>query len=166
MNNKQYRFIIPIGVAIILTLISVNIVRPGRVHHESMMPTLHDGDSVLIDNVSYKFRIPKKDEIVTLWDELNNQVLVKRVVAVGGDHIKITRQGEFYLNGELQEEPYLNEAEWSCDFDLDYELPENTIFVMGDNRNVSYDSRDTLGYVDVDKIMGRIIFNLTTFKPL
>ena len=84
--------------------------------------------------------------------------IIKRVVGIGGDHIEI-KDNELYLNGELLEEDYINGAMINSE-DMLVDVPEGKVFVMGDNRNNSLDSRK-LGYFDFDEdVIGRVFFTV------
>lgn len=161
MTKKLYLRLINIVLAIGVAFVVSMFLSPGKVHHTSMEPTFLDSDTVLIDKLTYTMRMPQRGEIAVLWDSINQQVLIKRVIAVGGDEIKVTRRGQLYIDDELVEEPYLKEQYWSAPFDIEMTLPKDALFVMGDNRDVSYDSRSSLGYVNKSQLMGRVVFNIT-----
>lgn len=135
----------------------------------SMLDTLEDGDKVVATNFCYT---PKYGDIVVIQaNKLKNDItemwgepIIKRVIAVEGDTIRINfDKGEVYLNGELLEEDYIKDLTFFRHNDTwiegnrDYVVPENCVFVMGDNRPVSNDSRNLpqVGFVDTDFIMGK-----------
>lgn len=102
----------------------------------SMEPTLSVGNIVLGNRMN---RIPDRYDIILFRNPENRkQVLIKRVIGLPGEKIEI-KDGYIYVNGERIEEPYLQEK---CNDSGSYQVPENSYFVMGDNRNHSYDSRD------------------------
>lgn len=102
----------------------------------SMEPTLSVGNIVLGNRMN---RIPERYDIILFRNPKNKkQVLIKRVIGLPGEKIEI-KDGYIYVNGERIEEPYLQEK---CNDSGSYQVPENSYFVMGDNRNHSYDSRD------------------------
>lgn len=124
----------------------------------SMWPTLHNGDLMLTSNLFYT---PAHDDIIVLNkpDFFNNNPIVKRVIGVGGDEIYIDfEQGQVWRNGELLEETYIAEPTTKPEgMTFPQTVPENCIFVMGDNRNHSDDSRDpALGMVDSRYIIGKV----------
>ena len=121
-----------------------------------LIATLIEGD-ILVSLKSDSFNT---GDVVAFY--YNNRILVKRVIAGPGDWVDIDRDGNVYVNEELIEEPYLVEkALGDCDIALPYQVPESKIFVMGDHRSVSLDSRNTvLGCVAYDQIVGRLLFRV------
>ena len=126
----------------------------------SMMKTLHNNDRVIMSNLFYT---PKQGDIVvfqTSTDSFGGTPLVKRVIAVAGQTIDIDFQsGDVYIDGIVKYEPYINEPTHSrINFVGPVTVPEGFIFVMGDNRNHSSDSRDArVGLVDTRYILGRVL---------
>ena len=127
----------------------------------SMYPTLHHGDMLLLQSVGYE---PKQGDVVVLTKAFRDVdgPIVKRVIAVGGQTVDIDYQtGAVYVDGEALDEPYLNEPmeePWYEDL-TSVTVPEGSVFVMGDNRNHSNDSRDvTLGTVDTRYLLGKAEF--------
>lgn len=102
----------------------------------------------------------KSGDIVAFY--FNNKILLKRVIGVAGDVIDITEDGTVYVNGEAIDEPYLEEkALGECDIELPYQVPDNRIFVMGDHRSTSIDSRSTtVGCVADEYVVGRVIMRI------
>jgi signal peptidase I len=123
-----------------------------------MEPTYHNGNIILVDKVFYKEASYNDIVVVTYHiDEDNDEQIIKRVVGVGGDHLEV-KDNKLYRNGELVEEDYIKETMETEDFSVD--IPEGKIFVMGDNRNVSVDSR-MIGYVDFDDdVIGKVFFKV------
>lgn len=132
---------------------------------ESMLPTLQSGDKIVVSNLFYE---PKQGDIIVFRkDEYKEQPLVKRVIAVEGQTIDIDfNRGIVYVDGEPIDEPYIAEPTTEpMDFNGEVKVPEGCIFVMGDNRNHSTDSRlDTIGFVDKRCIMGKVYFTLFPLK--
>ena len=124
----------------------------------SMDPTLHEGDKLIVTNL---FNTPKYGDIVVLRKEsFSDKPIVKRVIATEGQTVDIDFEtGIVYVDGEALDEPYTAEpATRALDFDGEVTVPEGCIFVMGDNRNKSTDSRDdAIGMVDTRYIIGREI---------
>jgi signal peptidase I len=130
------------------------VVEAYRIPTESMVPTLEVGDRVLANKFVYRFTEPERRDIVVFdsIDEDDDQTLIKRVVGVAGDEIQL-QGGVLYVNGEEQEEPYLNDADQSQGFYGPTVVPEGHIFVMGDNRGNSADSR-VFGPLPLENLKG------------
>lgn len=127
-----------------------------QIYGSSMTPTLNDGEIV----VSLKTSGFEPGQVIAFY--YNNKILVKRVIAGPGDWVDIDEDGTVYVNGECLEEPYLTEkALGDCDIELPYQVPESRIFVMGDHRSVSVDSRNTaVGCVSEEQIVGRLVLRV------
>ena len=125
-----------------------------------MSPTLTEGNIV----VSLKGSRFETGDVIAFY--YNNKVLVKRVIANTGDWVDIDKEGNVYVNNELINEPYLTDKAFGeCNIDLPYQVPESRIFVMGDNRSVSVDSRNTaVGCVAEEQIVGKIVFCVWPFS--
>ncbi len=144
--------VIVVAAFIIAMLVQAFLVKPFTIHQVSMMPTLHEGDRILINRLTYHFREPRRGDIVVFRSPLNSgEDLVKRIVAVGGDKVSI-RDGVVYVNGNAVEEPYLLDQHFAGVLP-ETVVPRDHVFVMGDNRNQSGDSR-LFGPVDEDAILG------------
>lgn len=120
----------------------------------SMSPTLQEGQ-VLMASKGHDF---KTGDVIAFY--YNNKILVKRVIAMPGDWVNISDDGTVYVNDIAIDEPYLKEkALGDCNIELPYQVPESKIFVMGDNRSVSLDSRNTaIGCVSEEQVVGKITF--------
>lgn len=132
----------------------VFVVQPTRVEGTSMEPTLHTGQRLVIEKVSYHLHPPAYGDIVVLKLEGREHTpLIKRVIATSGDVVAI-RNGHVYLNGQMVQESYLDQitvGELSS-----MVVPDGYLFVLGDNRGASNDSRH-FGMVPVDNVVGRAI---------
>ena len=122
----------------------------------SMTPTLSEGDVVLALRGA---GIGQGDLVVFYYE---NKVLVKRCIAGPGQWVDIDKDGNVYVDGELLDEPYLAEKAYGeCDISLPYQVPEGRIFVMGDHRSVSVDSRNrAVGCVAEEQLAGRVVFRV------
>ena len=127
-----------------------------QVYGSSMSPTLTDRDIVLTLKTS-KF---ETGDVIAFY--YNNKILIKRVIAHAGDWVDITPEGDVYVNGELLDEPYLDvKAYGDCNIEFPYQVPESRVFVMGDHRSISVDSRNTaVGCVAEEQIVGKLIFRV------
>ncbi len=124
-----------------------------------MENTYFQNNIVLIDKVFYKRQQPKRNDIIIVDydDGLEDTLIIKRVIAVGGDHLDIVNN-EVYINGKKLKENYIKEKMDTEDLSID--IPKGKVFVMGDNRNHSLDSRK-LGYFDFkDDVIGKVFFKI------
>ena len=149
-----------IVVAAIAVLVSMLFLPVLRVTGTSMTPTLQNDELV----VCRKRGTFQSGDIVAFY--FNNKILLKRVIGVAGDIIDIDDSGTVYVNGEALEEPYLNEkALGECDIELPYQVPDERIFVMGDHRSTSVDSRSTaVGCVAEEAVVGKVILRVWPVK--
>ncbi len=156
-----------IGALVFLILTFTLVGRVIGVVGGSMLSTLHEGDLLLLQSVGYT---PKQGDVVVLRkSSFMTEPIVKRVIAVAGQHVQVDyATGQVYVDGEALDEPYINEVMVDpldpLETVLDVTVPEGSIYVMGDNRNHSSDSRDErLGTVDTRYVLGRALWILTPF---
>ena len=149
-----------VTVAAIAILVAVLLLPVLRIYGSSMNPTLTEEDIV----ISLKGSRFETGDIIAFY--YNNKILVKRVIANPGDWVDIDQEGNVFVNGEQIDEPYITtKAFGDCNIKLPYQVPESRIFVMGDNRDVSIDSRNTsVGCVAEEQIVGKIVFRIWPFK--
>ena len=136
-----------------------------RIYGMSMDPTLPDG-SIVVSMKSSNFQ---PGDIIAFY--YNNNILVKRVVAEAGDWVDIDEEGNLYINSVPLDEPYIAEKAFGdTNITLPYQVPEGRIFVIGDNRAVSIDSRNkAVGCIASEQIVGKLIYKiwpLSEFKKL
>lgn len=157
LKSTVYTLLVVAAVAVLIATLWLPVL---QIYGASMAPTLYDGDIV----ISLKSDNFKTGDVVAFY--YNNRVLVKRVIAGPGDWVDIDRDGTVYVNEEEIIEPYLVEKAFGqCDLELPYQVPETKIFVMGDNRAISTDSRSSaIGCVAKEDIVGRLAFRVWPFE--
>lgn len=149
-----------ITVAAAAVLVAVLFMPVLQIYGSSMNPTLWEGDYV----VSVKNSSMKTGDLCAFY--YNNRILVKRVIGQPGQWIDIAEDGTVFVDNVRIDEPYLTEKAFGeCDIELPYQVPESRIFVMGDNRSVSVDSRSSsVGCVADEQMVGKIIFCVWPFS--
>jgi len=160
--QSRYRFVLRSTVYTLITVAAIAILVATlwlpvlRIYGASMFPTLEDGDIVF----SVKTSDFQPGDITAFY--YNNKILVKRVICSAGDWVDIDEDGTVYVNDEVLEEPYVYEkALGECDIELPYQVPDGRVFVMGDHRSTSVDSRSTsVGCVAQEQIVGKILFRV------
>lgn len=167
--KKELYFWLGTAVAVLAALILVFtfIGRIIVVDGISMLPTLEHGDLLLLQSIGYT---PEQGDIVVLTKEFEDAdgPIVKRVIATGGQHVEIDyAAGTVTVDGEVLDEPYINgamEKPWYESL-TSVDVPEGSIFVLGDNRNSSSDSRNvTLGAVDERYVLGKAVWVVFPFR--
>ena len=145
-----------IVVAAIAVLIAILLLPILRVYGTSMHGTLNSGDMA----VSVKGANFETGDIIAFY--YNNNILVKRVIGKSGDWVDVDLDGNVYVNNQKIDEPYIeNKSYGETNIDLPYQVPEDRVFVMGDNRDVSIDSRNSsIGCVSSEQVVGKIVFRV------
>jgi signal peptidase I len=137
----EFLIILLVSFALVFGFVRPFVVEAFYIPSESMVPTLKVGDRVLVNKFIYRFTEPKRGDIVVFKSvEGGDEDLIKRVVGVPGDKISV-RNGRLFVNGEPQREPYVNKKYPDRSFSAPTTVPKGHIFVMGDNRTNSQDSR-------------------------
>ncbi|MCF2556243.1 MAG: signal peptidase I [Bacteroidales bacterium] len=150
-----------------LVLLFTFVVRVVAVNGSSMVPTLNSGDRLLVQ--SSLFQVERGDVVVIDSYIEYGKPLVKRVIAVGGDRVDINAEtGEVFVNGQLLDEPYIAEAtRQKGDMEFPLTVPEGYLFVMGDNRMHSTDSRyQDIGFIDERDILGQVLYRTYPFSAI
>lgn len=131
-----------------------------RIHGTSMSPTLRQGDLA----VSISTKSPKRGDIIAFY--YNNKVFIKRVIALPGEQVELLDDGTVVIDGTALSEPYLaGKAKGSTNLTYPCTVPEGAVFVMGDEREGSIDSRRSeIGFVETEQIAGRIVFTLPFWR--
>lgn len=151
IRSTVYSLITVAAVAVLVATLWLPVL---QIYGHSMAPTLIEGEIV----VTVKNSDFKPGDVVAFY--YNNKILVKRVIGTPGDWIEIDEEGRVRVNQILLEEPYVQEyALGECDIEMPYQVPDGRIFVMGDNRATSVDSRSTtVGCISEEEIVGKIVF--------
>ncbi|MBR3146992.1 MAG: signal peptidase I [Eubacterium sp.] len=157
-----------IAIAIVIALAISMIVKPTVVKESSMEPNFYANDYIFLSRLAYKFGgQPEKGDVIVfrtnsnslLDDSGKHKLLIKRVIGVPGDKIRIVH-GEVYINGEPDDQSYTRDGD-TTGYIEDAVVPEGKLFCMGDNREVSIDSRSgEVGFIDQDTIVGKAVFRL------
>ncbi len=169
MAREIFEWIKTIVIAVVIALVITTFIRPTLVKGHSMYPTLEPNNYLIINKIPYMMHEPERGDIVVFKSELKTtdgkeKDLIKRVIAVEGDEVEV-RDGKTFINGKQMEEGYINGDFTSGDVDLT--VPEHQVFVMGDNRQNSLDSRDSrVGTVDIDTIRGKVLVRLFPFDEI
>lgn len=153
LKSTIYTLITVAAVAVLVATLWLPVL---RIYGSSMTPTLQDGEIV----VSLKRAEMEPGDIVAFY--YNNKILIKRVIARPGQWVNLDEEGNVYINDEQLEEPYLTEKSFGgADIELPYQVPDGKLFVMGDHRATSADSRHTaVGCVAEEQIVGEIVFRV------
>ena len=160
--RSRYRSVFRSTVYTLITVAAVSILVATlwlpvlQIYGSSMTPTLQDGEIIF----SVKTSEFEPGEIVAFY--YNNKILVKRVICGPGDWIDIDEDGTVYVNEVRLEEPYLTEkALGDCNIDLPFQVPDGKVFVMGDHRSTSVDSRSSvLGFIQESETVGQIVLRV------
>lgn len=159
LKGTLYTLAVVVAIAILIATLWLPVL---QITGSSMTPTLRDGEFAVVVK-SGKF---EPGDVTAFY--YNNKVLVKRVIAMSGDWVDIQEDGSVYVNGVRLEEPYVKElCVGECNIKLPYQVPDGKLFVMGDERSVSLDSRTTaIGAVGSEQILGRVIFRVWPLKAI
>jgi len=161
LKNHKTTFLIVYTLLLTGVFALLVVYRPMVVSGSSMYPTFQDNDRIIVDTFNGDIsQLNRGDVIVFFSPEAESRLMVKRIIGMPGDNICIL-EGHVYLNGVLLKESYTNNGESSHETIPSFRVPENGVFVLGDNRLVSADSREW-GAIDKSRIYGRIIHR---FEP-
>lgn len=151
LKSTVYTLITVAAVAVLVATLWLPVL---QIYGSSMTPTLQDGQIVF----SVKTRTMEPGDIIAFY--YNNKILIKRVIANPGDWVNIQEDGTVFINDQELQEPYLMEKSFGdADIEFPYQVPDGKLFVMGDHRATSADSRHTsVGCVAPDQIVGKVVF--------
>jgi len=132
-----------------------------KYYGNSMSQTLVDGQILIVN----KMAKVKSGDIIAFY--YNNKVIVRRVIATGNSQVSIDIFGTVSVNGKTLEEPYVeNKTLGQCNLDFPYNVPANSYFVLGDNRDIAMDSRlSEIGVVTEERLIGKVMVILNPFGP-
>lgn len=153
LKSTIYTLITVAAVAVLVATLWLPVL---QIYGSSMSPTLQDGEIVF----SVKTSNVEQGDVVAFY--YNNKILIKRVIAGPGDWVNISEDGTVYVNDEELFEPYLTEKSFGdADIEFPYQVPDGRIFVMGDHRSTSVDSRhQAVGCVTEEQIVGKLVFRI------
>lgn len=160
MTRKIFEVVKSIAISLIIAVFIINFLfQIVIVSGESMVPTLKNNDKLILEKVTYRITALKRNDIVVIKNPSDTRErIIKRVIAVSGDKIKISNN-ILYINGKTINEIYINE-DFMSDYD-EIQVPKDSIFVLGDNRNFSKDSRSSeIGFVKLNLIEGKAVIRL------
>ena len=149
-----------ISAVVVVAILFSGILRVVNVSGSSMEGTLHNGDRLLLSNLFYE---PDYGDIIVILRENQETPLIKRVIGLPGDSIRIDQDGRVYRNNILLDEPYISGKKTEqLSWRTEKTIPENMVFVMGDNRNPakSYDSRE-MGALPMKNVVGKVLFRIS-----
>lgn len=153
LRGTLYSLAVVAAVAILVATLWMPVL---QITGASMEPTLIDGQFV----VAVKNDAFEPGDITAFY--YNNKILIKRVIASAGDWVDIDKAGNVFVNGALLDEPYLTEKSLGeCNIELPYQVPDGRVFVMGDDRAVSLDSRTVaVGCISKEQVLGEVVFRV------
>lgn len=157
LRNTIYTLIVVAACAVLVAVLFMPVL---RIYGTSMTPTLNEGEIV----VSIKGANIETGDVVGVY--YGSKLLIKRCIAQEHQWVNIDKDGNVYVDGELLDEPYVPEKAFGeCNIELPYQVPDTSIFVMGDHRETSIDSRNTsVGAIDTENIVGKIVFRVWPLK--
>ena len=159
LRSTVYTLIVVSAAAVLVAALLMPVL---RIYGNSMTPTLNEGEIV----VSIKGADIGIGDVVGVY--YGSKLLIKRCIALEHQWVNIDEEGNVYVDGEQIEEPYLVEKAFGeCNLELPYQVPDGCIFVMGDHRATSVDSRNTsVGAIDTENIVGKIVFRVWPLSEL
>lgn len=159
LRSTLFTLICVAAVAILIAMLFMPVL---QIYGSSMSPCLEDGDIV----VTLKRSDFDRGDVISFY--YNNKILVKRVIAFPGDWVNLDAEGNVFVNDQLLDEPYLvDKAFGDVNIELPYQVPDGKLFVMGDHRSTSADSRNTaVGCVAEEQIVGRMILRVWPLRSI
>ena len=168
-KNNIFEWVKTVAISVVFAFLIIQFIKPSLVMGESMYSTLEDQDFLIINRMSYKFGKIGHGDIIVFKSHIKNEDgsdkdLVKRVIGVEGDKIKI-QDGEVYVNDEKLDEPYIHNEK--TEGNTNTVVPKDCVFVLGDNREISFDSRyKEVGFIKESDIEGKVVVRLYPFNKM
>lgn len=171
MSENLKEWIKDIVSAVVIAVVVLQFIMPTMVCEHSMEESFHEHDYLFVSKMAYKLGgDPKYGDVIVFQSDIpngnsgKNKLLIKRVIGVPGDKIYIDGQ-TVYLNGKALDEPYTKDG-YTATYMDEVTVPENALFVMGDNRQNSADSRDVVnvGFVEMERVKGKVFLRLFPIK--
>lgn len=173
-GNEMKDWVKSIIIAAFIAVLLMQLIVPTVVREHSMEPSFYGGDYLIVGKISYKLTEPKRGDVIIFKSDIpmnpdepsqSKKLLIKRIIGLPGDVINIS-DNEVSINGKVIDEPYINEGGTPGDV-VNYVVPKDNYFVMGDNRTVSIDSRrNEVGPVQKDRIVGKALIRLYPFNKI
>lgn len=159
LKSTVYVILIVVALAVLIATLVLPIL---QIYGNSMEPTLNEGNIV----VAVKKSDFKSGDVIAFY--YNNRILVKRVIATPSQWVDIDENGNVFVNNKLLEEPYIKEKNYGeVDIEFPYQVPEGTYFILGDERELSVDSRNSsIGTISQEDIIGKVVFNIWPLKQI
>lgn len=163
-------FLKELVIAVAIAIVIMQFIKPTIVKETSMQPTLFENDYLLLNRQAYNFGEPERGDIIVFHTDLTTEsgaekMLVKRVIGLPGETITVSG-GQVYVDGEVLEEDYIKDG-YTDGFVENYVIPEGELYVMGDNRLVSIDSRtESVGSIAIDSVLGKAFIRLYPFNQI
>lgn len=168
LAHEILSYVIWVGAVLLLSFLLIHfVVQRTDVNGTSMVPTLADGDQLIADKISYRFHEPERFDIVIFpYQYARNTYFIKRIIGMPGERVRIDFDGNIYINGKILEENYGAEVMVNPGLaSEEIQLADDEYFVLGDNRNVSEDSRyPDVGNIKRENIIGRAWLRIYPFS--